>query len=107
MKCSSFILSAIATLKTEAATCARRRDGEEEVVVSRQTVDRVDAERMLRHCEIPAHTAPITAITMSEQGIWTVSQDGTLKPCELPHAAFELFPVLPLAPNPQSSKEWA
>jgi len=73
---------------------ARRRDGEEEVVVSRQTVDRVDAERMLRHCEIPAHTAPITAITMSEQGIWTVSQDQKLKrwkPTPGPDGKFNLL----------------
>jgi len=58
---------------------ARRRDGDEEIVVERQVTEKVDAEKMLRHCEVPGHTAPISAIAMTPEGIYTASQDKKLK----------------------------
>lgn len=43
-------------------------------------VDRVEEEGIARHCEVRgAHSAAITAIAMTEQGIFTASKDKSLK----------------------------
>lgn len=47
--------------------------------VEQQTTDKVDADSVARHCEVKAHDGPIVAIAMTEQGIYTASQDKMLK----------------------------
>jgi len=45
-----------------------------------KAVQRVDAEFLIRHCQLDnAHSGAITNITMTPQGIYTVSQDKSLK----------------------------
>lgn len=50
------------------------------VKVAPNTTDKVDEDNMARHCEVVnAHAGPIVGISMTEQGIFTASQDKTLK----------------------------
>jgi len=42
-------------------------------------VEKVEAEGLARHCEVEGHTGPVTAIVMSEQGIYSTSHDRHLK----------------------------
>lgn len=61
-------------------------------------VDRVDADCLLRHCEVPkAHAGSITAIVSTPQGIYSASQDNTLKrwkPAPGPGGRYSLTPEL-------------
>jgi len=49
------------------------------VRVDTDKTDRVPQEGLGRHTEVIAHSAQITAIAMTEEGIYTVSQDKSLK----------------------------
>jgi len=62
------------------------------------TTDKVDEDGIARHCEVlQAHAGTIVAIAMTEQGIYTASQDKTLKrwkPQKDASGRFQLTPDL-------------
>lgn len=47
--------------------------------IEQSITEKVDAEGIARHCEVKAHEGAICAIAMTEQGIYTASQDKSLK----------------------------
>lgn len=49
------------------------------VRIDQVITEKVDEESIVRHCEVKAHTGAICAIAMTEQGIYTASQDKSLK----------------------------
>lgn len=67
-------------------------------VVHPVATQRVDGDDIGRHCEVPdAHSGVISAITMTEQGIYTASMDKSLKrwkPTKSQAGNFELVPEL-------------
>lgn len=68
-------------------------------------VDRVDEDQLGRHCEVrKAHGAAVTCMAMTAQGIYTGSQDKSLKrwkPTKLTDGRFSLVPELTV-PLPDS-----
>eukprot|EP00929_Paragymnodinium_shiwhaense_P108925 TRINITY_DN75287_c0_g1_i1.p1 TRINITY_DN75287_c0_g1~~TRINITY_DN75287_c0_g1_i1.p1 ORF type:complete len:415 (-),score=91.79 TRINITY_DN75287_c0_g1_i1:195-1439(-) len=70
--------AALRSITNDAISTWRR--GKQERRATVPTVDRVDAEFLLKHCEVQkAHGSCITNITMTAQGIYTASTDKLLK----------------------------
>merc|ERR1712048_1531952 len=59
------------------------------------TEQEVPLDNMGRHCEVAAHTAAITGIAMTEQGIYTTSTDKKLKRWKPQKDATNRFQLIP------------